>query len=163
MEVVEGTVEIRDVPGFVEQLASIGDEYDCAIQAFDPAYVAGHAHLRVAVERALRAQARDEMISDSLSIEVLCYAAGRRQINQALEMGVSEGEQAVVIVIVGEKEASAKTAVREFVTGHPVVGDERDEEVITAFFDITEAERSVSSASLEELVIERVSLLVVEK
>lgn len=163
MEFVEGVAEISAVPAFIERLTRVGAEYGCVVQAFDPALVAGREHLRVAVERAKRAESRDDMIADDLEVEILCYAAGRRQINQAFEMGITAGSQPVVVVIVGDQEAGAKATVGEVVREEPVLVEHRDEERIMSFFGITDEERAVSSASLEELVIERVSLLVVEK
>lgn len=163
MEIVEGIAEIDAVPAFIEQLSEIGAEYGCVVQAFDPAYVAGREHLCVAVERAKRAESRDDMIADELGVEILCYAAGRRQINQALEMGVSTGTQPVVVVVVGDRSLTAKSAITELIQEEPVLEAQRDEERIMSYFDITAEERAVSSASLEALVIERVSLLVVEK
>ncbi len=160
---MEGIAAISSVPAFIEQLTEIGAEYGCVVQAFDPAYVAGMDHLRVAVDRAERAESRDDMIADELAVEILCYAAGRRQINQALEMGVTAGSQPVIVVISGAREAAAKTAIAELVREQSVLDAHRDEAQIMSFFGITDEERSVSSASLEALVIERVSLLVIEK
>lgn len=163
MEYVEGIAEISAVPDFVEELSDIGAGNGCVVQVFDPAYVAGVKHLRVAVDRAERAKSRGDMIADELSVEILCYAAARRQIDNALEMGVTVGSQPVVVVITGDCEFRAKSAVLDVIKGQSVLAEHRDEERIMSFFGITEAERAVSSASIEDLVIERVSLLVVEK
>ena len=163
MRIVEGMADVADVTAFVEDLAAIGAEYGAAVQAFDARYVAGREHLAVAVERANRAVERDDAIADDRTVEILCYAAARRQINRALEMGVSEGEVSIAVVVAGGDEAGSAEAVRELIDPDEVLGTTGDSGLIRDFFGITDAEVGATRASLEDLVIERVSLLVVEK
>ena len=163
MILVEGVADVGDVDAFVAELDAIGEESGCAVTALDARYVAGRRHLEAAVERANRAFARDDAIADDRGIEILLYAAGRRQIQQALEMGVSEGEGAVVVVVDGGDEAGAAERVRTLVEPADVLGVERDEDLICEFFGITEAELGATDAPLEALVIERVSLLAIDK
>lgn len=163
MRLIEGTAEIADVTAFVKDLAAIGEAHDAAVQAFDARYIAGREHLRVAVERANRAIERDDVIADDRAVEIICYAAARRQINRALEMGVSEGEGPVVVVVDGGDEAGTIEAVREMIEPGEVLEAASDASLIRDFFGITDAEVAATGASLEDLVIDRVSLLVVEK
>jgi KEOPS complex subunit Cgi121 len=163
MRIVEGLADVDDVTAFVERLAAIGDQHGAAVQAFDARYVAGREHLAVAVERANRAVERDDAIADDRAVEILCYAAARRQINRALEMGVSEGEGSIAVVVDGGDEASSAEAVRELIDPDEGPGTTGDPGLIRGFFGITDAEVGATRASLEDLVIERVSLLVVEK
>jgi KEOPS complex subunit Cgi121 len=99
VRLVAGTVSVADVDAFVAALP--GEAYDCAVQAFDAAYVADRGHLEAAVAHANRAFERGENVASDRAVEILLYAAGRRQIRQALEMGVGEGEQDVVVVVDG--------------------------------------------------------------
>ena len=163
MIVVEGVADVAAVDDFVAEPDSIGEACDCAVTALDARYVAGRHHLEAAVERANRAFARDDAIADDRAIEVLLYAAGRRQIQQALEMGVSEGEGPIVVVVDGDDEAGAAERVRTLVEPAAVIGVERDEELICEFFGITDAELGATDAPLEALVVERVSLLAIDK
>lgn len=163
MELVEGSASIDEVEAFVGQLAEIGDRHDCVIQAFDARYIAGRRHLETAIERAQRAFDRDDAIADEFAVEILCYAAGRRQINQALEMGISPGDLPVVIMVTGPNEQEAAADVQDLIQPEPTLGNAREPERIHTFFDITDAEREATEASLEDLVIERVSLLVIDK
>ena len=163
MRLIEGTADVADVDAFVERLAAIGAEHGGAVQTFDARYVAGRKHLRVAVDRANRASERDDAIADDRAVEILCYAAARRQINRALEMGVSEGETPVVVVVDGGDEEGAAEAVRELIDLGDVLGSARDSGLIRDVFSITDVEVEATDASLEDLVIDRVSLLVVEK
>lgn len=163
MRVVEGVATVDDVDGFVATMGTIGEEHDCAVTAIDARYVAGQPHLQAAVDRANRAVERDDAIADDRSIEILLYAAGRRQIERALEMGVSEGRTAVVVVIDGTDEAAAATTIAGMLEAEPVLETARDDELIRAFFDISDMELAATDAPLVDLVVERVSLLAVEK
>lgn len=156
----EGTGSFSTVTSFVETLGRIGEETGSTIQAFDATYVAGEEHLRMAVDRAGRARRREETIADDPAVEILLYAAGRRQIDQAMEMGVSAGDQPVVVVIVNGEEERAREAIEEHLTLSEVTPDP---ETIATFFHITERERRVTEADLETLVCERIALLDVEK
>lgn len=163
MRIVDGWVEIDDVESFLDELDSIGDTHGSVVQAFDARYVAGERHLTAAVERANRAFDRADAIADDRAIEILCYAAGRRQIERAMEIGVKPGRLPVAIVVDDGAEDDAAAGLREVIDGDTVVGSARDEELIAEFFNITERERSATDADLETLVIERVSLLAIDK
>jgi len=165
MELVEGRLTVEDTDALVTRLGKIGDEHGCSVQAFDARYVAGRDHLERAVELADRAIERGENVARDRGVEILLYAAGRRQINQAFEMGVSEGEQAVVILLDGDDEAGAVEAATGILdTTEPTVAVEHaDEKRVQDFFDVTDAERAATDADLAALVRERVALLEVEK
>ncbi len=167
MELLECRLTIDDLDAFVEQIGSVGDRHETTIQAFDAAYVADRQHLERAVELADRAIDRGDPIARDRAIEILCYAAGRRQINRAFEMGVEAGTQAAVILVDGEgdDEAAAIAELRSLdavVDVEPTL-DTPDLATVCAFFAITDAERSATAASIGALVRERVALLDVEK
>ena len=164
MRIAEGEARIGDLETFLDSLASVGDEYGTTVQAFDARYVAGREHLERAVERADRAFDRGENVARDRSVEILLYAAGRRQIDQALEMGVSEGEDELPIVVVvdGGDEGGAAEAVADLFEPAETLGLGEPGR-IREFFDISEVELSATDASLAELVCERVALLDVEK
>ena len=74
-----------------------------------------------------------------------------------------EGEVAVVAIVDGGDEAAAAAAVRDLLDPAPVLESASDPDLIQEFFGITDAELAATDATLEDLVIDRVSLLVVEK
>ncbi|WP_255192668.1 KEOPS complex subunit Cgi121 [Natronobeatus ordinarius] len=164
MWLLEGRLEIEDLDALVSRLGEIGDRHDATIQAFDARYVADRRHLERAVELADRAIERGENVARDRAVEILLYAAGRRQIDRALEMGVSEGENRVVVLVDGGDEAGAVAALEALDGFDPGTTLEAlDEERLCSFFEITDAERAATDASLAELVCERVALLDVEK
>ena len=169
MEVVEGNVDIDDVGAFVADLDAIGDRHGAVVQAFDARYVVDRAHLERAVELAGRARECGDTIADDFGVEILLYAAGRRQINRALAMGVSEGECPVVAVVVDEagqsgtdNERAAADDLRDLLTPAETLGA-YDKERVRAFFDVSDTELAATEGTVADAVRERVALLPVEK
>lgn len=166
MKTVTATTTIDDLDDFLADIDAIGEATGATIQCFDADYVAGDRHLRRAVDLAARAREQGTAIAREPAVEILLYAAGRRQINQALEMGVAEGETDVVSVVSGGDEAAAEEKMRELLGagdgGNDSVGL-GDVETIRVFFDIGDREVAVVDGDLEDIVIERVALLDVEK
>jgi len=163
MEVVEGVADIDDVGAFVTAIDAIGERHGVTVQAFDAGYVVDRAHLELAVELATRARERGETIADDFGVEILLYAAGRRQINRALEMGVDEGECPVIAVIVGNGDKAAAAAeLRERLATAELLG-EYDTDRVREFFGVTDTELAATEGTLADAVRERVALLPVEK
>ena len=168
MNIVEGTVPIggnrfEDVGSFIDALDSIGERHDVTVQAFDARYVVSRRHLERAVELADRERGRGEAIARDRGVEIALYAAGRRQIDRAFEMGVSPGETPTVVLVDGPgEEAAAAAAVADLLTPAATLGA-YDEARVRSFYDIGAAELEATDAGLPALVLERVALLVVER
>lgn len=161
-QTVEGIATVDSVDEFVSDIAALQEQYETTIQVFDARYVAGRPHLERAVELAQRATERNDRIADDPAVEILLYAAGRRQIHRALEMGVSPGECPVVAVVVGGDEAGAVDALSERFE-HAETLDSIDEELLCDFFEISDRELEATAGTIADIVRERVSMLVVEK
>jgi KEOPS complex subunit Cgi121 len=181
MQLVTGRTDIDDVDAFVKQISAIGAEYGLTVQTFDARYVADAAHLRRAVDHAVRALDRGETIADDPGVEMLLYAAGRRQINRALEMGLSTGECPLVAVVVDtaahdwrgdptgtadrpstDAEAAAADALAAEIIPAPTL-DTPDRDQLRSYFDITDRELAATDGTISDLVRERIALLVVER
>lgn len=167
MEVIEGRAGIDDVGAFVAELDAIGTDHGVTIQAFDARYVVDRGHLERAVELASRAREREETIADDFGVEILLYAAGRRQINRALEMGVSEGDCPIVAVVVddgpvGGDETAAAAELCETLTPAETLG-EYDDDLVREFFHVGDTELAATEGTLADAVRERVALLVVDR
>ena len=178
MRCITGKVRISDVDYFLAVLKAIAHRYSVAIQAMDAELIAGEAHIKSAVQKALRAIRQGNSITSDLSMEVLLYAAGRRQIERALAMGVSAGDDkkiVIVIIDVDNKDTDLDAIAGEIkqrigLTEHPMeymeLETEREEkrEKLMRFFNITDAEiEAVGERKLKMLVLERVALLDVYK
>lgn len=188
MELVEGVARVESVDDFVDALAAIADEHGVTVQAFDARSVVSRRHLERALELADRERARGDAIATDRAVEVLLYAAGRRQITRAMELGIDEGETPVVVLVASEderresaesgerseprvpdgdettddRETAASEAVTDLVAPAATLG-EYDEARVRAFFDVGDRELAATEATLEDLVLERVALLVVNR
>ncbi len=175
--IVAGTVTIEEVDGFLSILRAIAQEFAVTIQAFNAELIVGAEHVTSAVKKAVRAVEQKKGLTSDLSLEILLYAAGKRQIERALAMGVTKGENNVVIVIVdggGEKdldvvaeELKRRVRIKEEPLQELELELEQNEfrkDSVKKFFAITEEElNAVSEEKLKLLVLERVALLDVLK
>lgn len=168
IKIIGGKADIKDATEFIKNLGSIAKRYKVTVQALDADKVAGAEHLRFAVEKAMRSMSSQMNISKELGMEILLYASGKRQINKALQLGISSGKRNVAIVIVGDNATRAERAAKEikkFVQEAPVLDyNESKKDVILKTFGITDAEiEAVGEDKIPKLVLERVALLDVLK
>ena len=174
--IVAGNVSVSNVADFLSGLRAIAHKYAVTIQAMDAELIAGEEHIKSAVEKAIRALEREKGITNDLGLEILLYASGRRQIEKALGMGVTEGKKNVAIVIVDERGEKDLEAVAEEVKGGIGIEEvpirELESELsksnkierLKEFYNITEDEvNAVGEKKLKMLVLERVALLDVLK
>ncbi len=170
---VGGRVSIEDLDAFLAELEAIAAETGAVVQAVDADRVVDGDHLRLATRLAARAVARGEAVARDPAVEVLLYAAGRRQIDQALTLGVETGEQRVGFVVAdfgdvpgaARSEASLEAAVRaveRLCEPAPVLGS-FDEAAVRSYYEVTDRELEAVAGDLSSLVHERVALLDVEK
>ncbi len=154
---LEGTIFIENVEDFLQKLKKIGKEKNLTIQAFDADKLAGEEHLRFAVEKALNSFRNGTNIASDLAKEIMLYAAGTRQINRAMKLGIHRGENKIALIAVGE--APDLSDFRE-ITPEPVLQyDESKKEAIMEIFNITKEEiKAAGEDKIPELVLERVAL-----
>ena len=173
LRLVEGIAAIDDLDGFLDAIDRIAADTDAVIQAFDATRVVDGDHLRRAARLAARAIARDEAVARDPAVEVLLYAAGRRQIDRALELGVSAGRGPVVVAVADFGDVSgtdrsaadidaAVSAVEGLLSPRATLGD-FDERAVREYYEVTDRELAVTAGDLPDAVHERVALLDVEK
>jgi KEOPS complex subunit Cgi121 len=180
VRLVRGTFAIDDLDGFLADLDAVAAETGAVVQALDADLVVSATHLREATRLAARAVARGEAVARDPGVEIALYAAGRRQIDRALELGVSEGERAAVVLVADFGDvpgadrdpadlAAAADAVRELAIDAPADPDAGDlpvafdEARVREFYGVTDRELAATTGDLAEVVRERVALLDVEK
>ncbi|MDZ5812799.1 KEOPS complex subunit Cgi121 [Halorubrum sp. AD140] len=170
---VRGTVVIDDLDSFLFRLDEIAAETGAVVQAFDADLVVSDDHLRAATHLAARAIARGEAVARDPGVEILLYAAGRRQIDRALTLGVAEGEQRAVVLAADFGEVAgadrpaadlgATVAAIEELTAAADATAQFDAERVREFYGVSDAELAATAGGLEDVVRERVALLDVEK
>lgn len=158
MDILEAKIDIDDLDGFLEEIKTIEKEYNAIIQGFDPSYIISPRHLKEATKKAKRSYERNEQIADELSMEIMLYVAGTRQIEKALEIGLKDSKKQAVFIIDNSKKAGKelKKKVRE---DHIEYGGK-----VKDFFNITDKElNTVGNDKLELLVLEQIALLDINK
>ncbi|WP_200530836.1 KEOPS complex subunit Cgi121 [Halorubrum sp. LN27] len=177
---VAGIAAIDDLDAFLGALDEIAAETGAVVQAFDAELVVSTEHLREATRLAARSIARDVAVARDPGVEVMLYAAGRRQIDRAFALGVEEGERRAVVLVAdfggvpgadrpdADLDAAA-ASVRELLaspaadTGGGEFEPAFDAERVRGFYDIGERELAATAGDLPDIVRERVALLDVEK
>jgi len=161
LHILEGVVSIDNVEDFLHKLNKISKEKKLTLQALDADKIAGEEHIRFAVEKAINSFRSGTNIANDLSKEIMLYAAGTRQINKAVKLGIHMGENNIVIVAVGEAQLSGFDEIRP----EPVLGYKGSKkEALMKTFDITNEElEAVGEEKIPDLVLERVALVDVIK
>jgi KEOPS complex subunit Cgi121 len=172
---VEGTVIVDDLDGFLADLEAVREETGAVVQAFDADRVVDAAHLRLATRLAARSIARGEAVARDPAVEVLVYAAGRRQIDRALDLGVSPGERRAALVVAdfgdvpgadrppADLEAAVASVGDLLAAGPKPTLGEFDVEAVRDYYGVTGRELDATVGTLADVVHERVTLLDVEK
>jgi KEOPS complex subunit Cgi121 len=182
VRLVAGTFAIGDLDDFLGDLDGVAAETGAVVQAFDAALVVSATQLRKAARLAARAIARGEAVARDPGVEILLYAAGRRQIDRALELGVSEGERPAVVLVADFGDVpcadrppadldAAAAAVRELAADSTAERVQQrdalpvrfDEDRVREFYGVTDRELAATTGDLADVVRERVALLDVEK
>ena len=161
IHIIEGKVPIDNVEEFLQKLKKISLEKNLTLQALDADKIAGEEHIRFAVEKAINSFKTGTNIANDLSKEIMLYAAGTRQINKAVKLGIHKGENNIVIVAVGDSELSGFDEIRP----EPVLAyRESKKEALMKAFGITNEElEAVGEEKIPDLVLERVALVDVIK
>ena len=160
---IGGSVSIRKVPVFLKELASVSSLHNTIVQAMDADKIAGEEHISFAVEKALRAVENGSNVARDTGVEIMRFASGKRQIEEAFSMGVHEGDMNVVFVVLGEPGDVDLTIqdLKEIVSEKPVLAySESKNEILASQFSITEQEiKAAGKSSIPLLVLERVALV----
>ena len=167
---IGGSVSIQNVPAFLKELASISSLHNTIVQAMDADKIAGEEHIAFAVEKALRAVETGSNVARDTGVEIMRYASGKRQIEEAFSMGVHEGDMNVVFVILCEPENTENIEntihdLRNLINEKPVVDySESKNETLASQFSITGQEiKATGKDSIPLLVLERVALVDIMK
>ncbi|MDD3316623.1 MAG: hypothetical protein GX152_05610 [Methanosarcina sp.] len=165
IQVICGNVSIPNLSGFIKTISSIASENEVIIQGLNADLIAGERHLHFAVGKALRAVAAGRNIAKDPGIEIMRYASGERQIERCFSIGLHQGENNAVFVLLGEMDnlVLALSAIRKLILEKPCTellaySDSKRQEILS-LFGITNAEIEASGDEhIPELVIERVAL-----
>ena len=161
--------QIVDVPTLLQQIKQLATKNDIILQLVDANRVVNKEHLQVASYHAQKSFQQKTATSNSLEIETLLYATGQRQIAKALTLiGISPKTKSVAAIICCSPKITILRPVQEILS--ILNGKESDivfnmtpkkEKELIKMFEITLEE--LKSASIPELIIERMALLELTK
>lgn len=160
------TGRIDDVEGFLAQVRKVAEDHAVSIVLLDADSLVGAAHVRSALCHAFRAWREMTRISNSLEMEVLLYAAGSRQCSVAMRFGVHQGWNRMYLCICPPDHRAwerLQTVVSEVQEDWELIDDEKSAR-LAELFSITKEEIAVVGRDrLQDLVLERVALLEVNR
>jgi len=165
VEVIGGRMEIRGVEKLIEELGEIDARFGTTTQIFDASRVAGKLHLFHSARLALIAHSAGRNITNSLTIELLCWAAGTDQIDQALErVGVRKNTGSVALLVLGKNEEGVSGAIKEALENLKIkredkvlgINPEKTSKLAEVF---SISERELETSDIQKLVLERMALL----
>ncbi|MFP4655029.1 MAG: KEOPS complex subunit Cgi121 [Methanohalobium sp.] len=167
IKISSGSVNLDNVQDFIKKLNEIASVNNVTVQALNADKVAGKRHLEFAVNKALRAIDNGNNRAKDTGIEIMRYASGKRQIEDAFSMGVHEGANNVAIVILGQYSniESAFESINKLISEKTLLDyNEFKKDLIVSEFNITEPEiNAVGEQKIPDIVLERVALVDVLK
>lgn len=167
--IIGGHMKVKNTNDLFQKLAEIGGRNRTISQIFDASSIAGKGHLLHAARLALIAHATRKSFAQSLDIELVCWTAGLRQIERALKrVGIRRGERSVALLTIGNSHKQVRRAQMEVTKKLGIKKDDKVLEItpnrnrdLVKIFSIHE--RELEAASVGELILERVSLLSLQR
>lgn len=157
IELISGAIRWNPLE-LLELARKLQDQYKVAIQIFDSSKILDPDQLIFAAQKALQAFQAKRNISKSLQTEILLRAAGRRQISEALKLGVTPHTEHVTILGVGQQVREALAQLEQQI--FPAPPPSPDLEWLMDFYRITPQELEiVGKHRIRELILERIALL----
>ena len=163
---------IYDIDLFLKEILNLAEEYDIVIQAMDADWIYGKTHLITAINHAKRAFEEKNNSTNSLSMEILLYASGERQIQKAIKnIGVKKGKGNIAFVFTNKDNYEIAKISEDVIKKVLTIFDlERDDKVLEGDnntlkkFGITKAELNVLPESkYGDIILEKVAMVDVIK
>jgi KEOPS complex subunit Cgi121 len=157
--------KIQDINSFLKKIITLSNRYDMVIQVVNADFVYGKDHLFSAVEHTIRSFKNQMNSLNSLSLEMLLYASGERQIQKAIEkIGIKNGNQKIAFIFIRERNGKISDDEVEHVLSS--LNLKRNDKVLEGDVDtlkrfgITEDELStIPESKYGDLLLEKVALV----
>lgn len=161
-DVWTATCFVSDRVAFLQKIRAIAESFDTHIICFNAGMLAGKRHARTALRHAVRSFHNGSMVSNTLEMEVLLFAAGSRQCSVAALFGVHNGENTMFVCCYPTRDGvwDALTPLMAVTDGYLDTIDPHKWAYLMKLFGITEEEIATCSEDcITELVLERIALL----
>ena len=164
IKVVGAKGSVKDVDVFLKQVVAFSQNQSFVVQVFDAEVIFGKKHLVSAVEHAVRAFDRKTNTTNSLSMEILLYASGERQLKLAIpKVGVKKGQSNVAFVFFKDDKEIGDSLIQELLKELSLVRDDKvlDGDATTLQkFGLDERQiKTVTKAKYGDLILEKVAMV----
>lgn len=154
-----GRPAIQDRRELIAALQALRSSHGCIAQALDADKVVSERHIAFAVEKALAAFALGRNIAKDPGVEFLRYASGERQIERALNMGISDTTKRLALVLI-QQSRDGQWPDTAGIIEQDARGCSFQIKAVKETFNISNEEiEAVGIERMEDLVIERVALV----
>jgi len=162
LKIVGAKGQIKNVDLLIEQVVSFAQEKSIVIQALNADMVYGKNHLISSVEHAKRAMSQKKNTTNSLSMEILLYSSGERQLKLAIpKMGVKQGKSNVAFVFTDGK--ISENLVNDLLKKISLTQDDKvlqgDIDTLKKFGISKKAIATVSEDRYGDLILEKVAMV----
>ena len=161
-DVRTATCFVGDRVAFLQKIRAIAESFDTHIICFNAGMLAGKKHARTALRHAVRSFHNGSMVSNTLEMEALLFAAGSRQCSGAALFGVRDGDNIMFVCCypISEGVWDALTPLMDVTYVYLDIIDPHKRAYLVRLFGITEEEIATCSGDcITELVLERIALL----
>ncbi len=142
-----------------------------ALQLFDNQSIWGYRHLYSTIWHTLNAKKKNKMITNSLSMELLLYAAAQRQIIKAISLlGIKKDTKEVVGILIGNDESQLINAneklieVLQITPSNQILTDFQSKSSI--FQDLLVKEgffaKKLDNLEIEKAILQRIALFAID-
>ena len=165
-EIFGGSVSISDVNGFMERIQVFSKKNSLMIQCFNADLIFDRIHLVSTVEHAMRSYDEGRMTTNSIEMELMIYAAGERQLKNAIpKMGVNDGENNIAVVFISfeKKVADFQVFIDDFVDEFEINRDDcvlnGSKDVLLGYGITPLMIETVSKKDYDGLILEQIALI----
>jgi tRNA threonylcarbamoyladenosine modification (KEOPS) complex Cgi121 subunit len=159
--VVPARTKFQDVEELLSKMKEVSKRRKAVIQAFDPDMVLSGNHLIFSAHHAFKAFAERRSIAKKLESELLLWAAATRRIEEAVKkVGVKDARKVIFLIQKGREGEVLRDLGAEQDDKLLKMSKEKVSRIIHSFgID----EKACESYSLEELLLEKIAMLALEK
>ena len=161
-DVRTATCFVGNQNAFLQKIRAIAESFDTHIICFNALMLAGKQHARAALRHAVRSFHNGSMVSNTLEMEALLFAAGSRQCSVAALFGVHNGENSMFVCCYPTRDGiwDALTQLMGVTDEDWDIIDPYKRAYLMKLFGITKEEIATCSRDcITELVLERIALL----
>ena len=160
-EVQTANCFVDDRVAFLQKIHTVAESFDTHIICLNAGMLAGKRHALAALYHAVRSFLNGSMVSNTLEMETLLFAAGSRQCSVAVSFGIQDGDNFMFVCCYPTRDGiwNALTPLLNVTLDLEVV-DSHKQASLMELFGITQEEVATCTGDyITELVLERIALL----